>query len=61
MIRRTLLAAVALTVLGGVATPAFADLVSADDDTHGVCLLGTNRQTGARDGICIWMPGATGK
>lgn len=61
MIRRTVLAAIALTLVGGVATPAFADLVSTNDGQNVVCVLGTNRSSGARDGICIWFPGATGK
>ena len=55
MIRRTLLAVVALTVIGGIATPALADL-AATDTTHGLCVLGTNHTTGVRDGICVWVP-----
>lgn len=59
MIRRTVLAAVALVALAGAATPAFADVFSTGTDANqGVCLLGTNHSTGARDGICVWIPDA---
>lgn len=58
MIRRAVLSAVALTVVGGVAVPAFADVVSSDTkDNNVICVLGNNRTTGARDGICVWFPG----
>ena len=57
MIRRTVLAAVALTLLGGVSAPAFADAVGATTGNNVVCVLGTNHTTGARDGVCVWFPG----
>ncbi|MCU1599584.1 MAG: hypothetical protein JWO22_293 [Frankiales bacterium] len=56
MIRRSLLAAVALTVIGGVAAPAFADTASTTKGSDYVCVLGNNRTTGSSDGICVWFP-----
>ena len=56
MIRRSVLAALVLTIAGGVLTPAFA----ADTATSGpgLCVLGTNHTNGTRDGLCVWMPGS---
>lgn len=55
MIRRTVLAALALTVLGSAA-PALAEGLTSETRNEGVCILGTNHSTGARDGICVWVP-----
>jgi hypothetical protein len=57
MIRRAVLAAVALTLAGSVAAPAFADVLSSSSGNNYVCVLGTNKTTGVRDGICVWIPG----
>lgn len=56
MIRRTLVAAVTLTVLGGVAAPALAGTTASDSKSKGICVLGTNGSNGTRDGICVWIP-----
>jgi hypothetical protein len=56
MIRRVVLAAVALTLTGGIAAPAFADVLSSSSGNDYVCVLGTNKTTGVRDGICVWIP-----
>ena len=56
MIRRTVLAAVGLVVIGGVSAPAFADVLQSNQKDDVVCVLGTNRTTGDRDGICLWWP-----
>jgi hypothetical protein len=58
MIRRSLLAAVALTLIGGVAAPAIADTVNSGTHNNVVCVLGTNASQGIRDGLCVWFPGA---
>ncbi|MFN2539860.1 MAG: hypothetical protein ABR549_17145 [Mycobacteriales bacterium] len=51
MIRRSLVAALLLTLAGGIAAP-----VLASADGPGVCVLGTNHSNGTRDGICVWIP-----
>jgi hypothetical protein len=61
MIRRTVLAAVALSVMGGVAAPAMADVINSSPKNDYLCILGTNHTTGVKDGICIWIPTGTTK
>ena len=58
MIRRTVLAAIALTLTGGLAVPALADSLSSAGQGNGpgICVLGTNHSNGTRDGICVWIP-----
>ena len=58
MIRRSLLAAVALTLIGGVAAPAIADTVQSATGNNVICVLGTNASKGVRDGLCVWFPGS---
>ena len=60
MIRRTVLAVVALSVVGGFAGPALA--ASAHQDSKAgsrdyvYCAGLDNSKTGGRDGICVWIP-----
>ena len=60
MIRRAVLGAVALTVLGGVAGPALASEVQqhsgAGSRNYVYCVSLDNSRSGGRDGICVWFP-----
>ena len=60
MIRRAVLSAVALTVLGGVAVPAIAAEAHSGTGTtnrnYVYCVSLDNSRTGGRDGICVWIP-----
>jgi hypothetical protein len=56
VIRRAALAALALTVVGGVATPALAEGLSSSLQNHVVCVSGNNSSSGAHDGVCVWFP-----
>ena len=57
MIRRSLLAAVALVLLGGAGAQALAaaPTVALQGD-HTLCVMAGNSRTGAQDGICVWVP-----
>jgi hypothetical protein len=53
MTRRLVLAAVALSTIGGFAAPA---LASSGDGRHEVCVMGTNGPNSQGEGICVWIP-----
>lgn len=56
--RRTVLAlATGSLVLGGLAAPALAAPAPAAADSEYVCVYTRNdKQTGERDGFCVWFP-----
>lgn len=57
MIRLFVLAATALVLLGGGATPAHADgLLSGSDGRHEVCVFGSETPNGPTEGFCVWIP-----
>lgn len=56
MSRRTTVAALVGTLLLAASAPALADpVVSSDDDRETICLR-TEGESGAREGICVWVP-----
>lgn len=56
MSRRTILTAVAgLVLIGGIAAPAAADPLLAEDTRETVCVR-TDGGEGTRKGICVWVP-----
>ncbi|MCU1595056.1 MAG: hypothetical protein JWO12_2448 [Frankiales bacterium] len=53
MIRRTVLAATALAVLGGVAAPA---LAADPTETNVVCVATSPGGNSPHQGVCVWVP-----
>lgn len=54
--RTIVTALVGAILIAGLAGPAVADpLLSNDDDRTTVCLR-TEGQSGAREGVCVWIP-----
>jgi hypothetical protein len=57
MIRRSLLAAVALVLVGGAGAQALAAAPALDlNGDHTLCLMAGNSHTGSQDGLCVWVP-----
>jgi hypothetical protein len=58
MIRRSLLAATALVLLGGGGAQALAVGIddAGDRGRHTLCVMGGNSGSATRDGVCVWVP-----